>query len=48
MPVCVQATVMALPRIYINGGQRGFLVGLAPAVLTQLLGAREVNCALEA
>ncbi len=48
MPVCVQATVMALPRIYINGGQRGFLVGLAPAVLTQLLGARAVNCALEA
>ena len=48
MPVCVQATVMALPRIYINGGQRGFLVGLAPTVLTQLLGAREVNCALEA
>ena len=47
MPVCVQATVMALPRIYINGGQRGFLVGLAPAVLTQLLGARAVNCALE-
>ncbi len=47
MPVCVQATVLALPRIYINGGQRGFLVGLAPAVLTQLLSARAVNCALE-
>ena len=47
MPVWVQASVLALPRIYINGGQRGFLVALAPVVLTQLLGARAVNCALE-
>ena len=48
MPVWVQASVLGLPRIYINGGQRGFLIGLEPAVLTQLLGARAVNCALEA
>ena len=46
MPVYVEASVMALPRICINGGRRGFLVGIAPAVLTHLLAAVPVNCAL--
>jgi len=46
MPVHVEASVLDLPRIYINGGRRGFLVGLAPQVLVQLLGARPVHCAL--
>jgi Cys-tRNA(Pro) deacylase len=44
--VWVEASVLALPRIYINGGQRGFLVGIAPQVLTDLLGAKPVTCAL--
>ncbi len=46
MPVCVEASVLALPRIWINGGRRGFLVGIEPAVLSGLLGARPVDCAL--
>ncbi len=46
MPVYVEATVLALPRILINGGRRGFLVGIAPALLTELLQARPVHCAL--
>ena len=46
MPVWVEGTVLALPRIWINGGRRGFLVSLTPAVLTQELGARPVDCAL--
>ncbi len=46
MPVYVEATVLALPRICINGGRRGFLVGIAPQVLVDLLGARAVHCAL--
>ena len=46
MPVYVEATALALPRICINGGRRGYLIGIAPAVLTDLLGARPVNCAL--
>jgi Cys-tRNA(Pro) deacylase len=46
MPVYVESTVLALPRICINGGRRGYLVGIAPAVLTSLLGARPVQCAL--
>ena len=44
--VCVQRSVLALPRIYINGGQRGFLVGIDPAVLSGPLGATAVDCAL--
>ncbi len=46
MRVFVEASVLALPRICINGGRRGFLVGLAPAVLTAELGALPVHCAL--
>jgi len=46
MPVFVEATVLALPGICINGGRRGFLVGMAPEVLTRLLAARPVDCAL--
>ena len=46
MPVWVEASVLALPRICINGGRRGFLVGLAPDVLTRLLDAKRVTCAL--
>ena len=46
MPVYVEAGVLALPRIYINGGRRGYLVGIEPAVLGALLGAQPVHCAL--
>lgn len=46
MPVWVEASVLALPRICINGGRRGFLVGIEPRVLVQLLQARPVHCAL--
>jgi Cys-tRNA(Pro) deacylase len=46
MPVWVEASVLELPRIYINGGRRGYLVGIAPAVLIALLAARPVHCAL--
>ena len=46
LPVYVEESVLALPRICINGGRRGYLVGIAPTVLTALLGAKPVNCAL--
>jgi Cys-tRNA(Pro) deacylase len=46
MPVWVEASVLELPAIWINGGRRGFLVGLSPAVLSGPLGARPVHCAL--
>lgn len=47
MPVYVEASVLALERIYINGGRRGYLVSLPPAALTTLLDARPVACALQ-
>jgi Cys-tRNA(Pro) deacylase len=46
MPVYVEASVLELARICINGGRRGYLVGIAPRVLEELLGARAVRCAL--
>ena len=46
MPVFVEETVLALPTLLINGGRRGFLIGIAPAVLTRLLDAKPVQCAL--
>ena len=47
MPVYVEATVLALPQILINGGRRGYLVGLDPQLCVRLLGAKAVQCALE-
>lgn len=46
MPVYVESTVLELPRLWINGGRRGFLVGIDPAVLSGQLGAKPVQCAL--
>ncbi|NIF92250.1 Cys-tRNA(Pro) deacylase [Burkholderia sp. Cy-637] len=45
MPVYVESSVLALPSILINGGKRGYLLSLAPAVLTNVLGAKPVQCA---
>ena len=46
MRVWVEESVLALPRIWINGGRRGYLVGIEPSVLSGPLGAKPVNCAL--
>ena len=46
MPVYIEETILALPRIAINGGRRGYLVGIDPQVCVQLLAARPVQCAL--
>jgi Cys-tRNA(Pro) deacylase len=46
MPVLVEASVLALASICINGGRRGFLVGVNPEVLTRLLDAKPADCAL--
>jgi len=40
MPVIAQRTIADLPRLYINGGRRGYLVGLAPADLVRVLNPR--------
>ncbi len=46
MPVYIEETILGLPRILINGGRRGYLVGIDPQVCVQFLGAKPVLCAL--
>jgi Cys-tRNA(Pro) deacylase len=46
MPVYIEESILALPKILINGGRRGYLVGIDPRVCVQLLGAKPVQCAL--
>ena len=47
LPVYVERSVLDLPAIWINGGRRGYLVGIAPQVLIDLLHAEPVDCALD-
>lgn len=47
MPVYVEQTILALERIYINGGRRGYLIGIDPGILPTVLPVTPVNCALE-
>ena len=37
MPVYMQRTIADLPYVYINGGKRGYLVGMTPAELVRVL-----------
>ena len=47
MPVYIEASILDLETIYINGGRRGYLVALAPRVAAELVQAKPVHCALE-
>lgn len=42
MPVWVEASILDLPKIYINGGRRGYILGINPRVLLDLLQAKLV------
>ena len=44
MPVYVESSILELDKIFINGGRR-YQVGIDPKVLTDVLGAKPVNCA---
>jgi Cys-tRNA(Pro) deacylase len=46
LPVYVERTILELPTIYINGGSRGFLLGVAPADVVKVLNATLVDVAL--
>jgi Cys-tRNA(Pro) deacylase len=46
MPVYVEKSIFAIGKIYINGGRRGFLIGIDPQILCTVLSVKEVNCAL--
>jgi Cys-tRNA(Pro) deacylase len=47
MPVYAERTIFELPKIYINGGKRGFLVSIDPRVLKEVLHAEVVEVAIE-
>jgi Cys-tRNA(Pro) deacylase len=47
MPIYLERSVLALDRMYINGGRRGYLLGMDPAVLTRVLSPVLVDVALE-
>jgi len=46
LPICAEETVLALPVIYINGGKRGFIVGLDPKDLIRVLEPTPVRVAI--
>ena len=46
LPVYAERSILELEKIYINGGRRGYLIGIAPALLAQLLKLSLVDCAL--
>ena len=46
MPIFIEDSILALPKILINGGRRGYLVGIDPQVCLKLLSAKAVQCAL--
>lgn len=45
MPVYVERSILNLERIYINGGRRGYLVGIDPKDLGRVLPIQEVEVA---
>jgi Cys-tRNA(Pro) deacylase len=47
LPVYVEATVLELPRIFINAGKKGLLAQMAPSELQRVLGATPVTVAIE-
>jgi Cys-tRNA(Pro) deacylase len=46
MPVYMERTIAALPYVYVNGGRRGYLVGIAPAELVRVLQPIAVDVAI--
>ena len=47
LPVYIEASILDLDTIYINGGRRGYLVALDPRVAAALVQATPVHCALD-
>ena len=45
MPVYIERSILGLPRIAINGGRRGYLLGVDPEICIRLLQATPVDCA---
>lgn len=46
MPVCMEESILDLPKIYINGGRRGYLVGVDPKDVARVLNPKRVRVAI--
>ena len=47
MPIYLERSILELPKIYINGGRRGFLVGISPGEISRTLDPQLVDAALD-
>jgi Cys-tRNA(Pro) deacylase len=47
MPIYIEQSVLALEKIYINGGRRGYLIGVSPPAIQAIVPLFPVNCALQ-
>lgn len=47
MPVYMEQTILDLPKIYINGGRRGYLVGMDPREVVRVLSPMLVKVGIE-
>jgi len=47
MPIYIERSILALDKIYINGGRRGYLVGISPSAMQAILKLTAVDCALQ-
>lgn len=47
LPVYIEKSILDLPLIYINGGRRGFLVGVQPHEIVRVLAPVQVECGLK-
>jgi Cys-tRNA(Pro) deacylase len=47
LPVYMERSILELPKIYINGGRRGYLVGIAPREISRTLAPGLVDAALD-
>jgi Cys-tRNA(Pro) deacylase len=47
MPVYMEETILELPKIYINGGKRGYLIGVDPKEVVRILGPKLVKVGIK-
>ena len=47
MPVYMEESILELPKIYINGGRRGYLVGISPEEVVRVLAPRMVKVGIK-
>lgn len=43
MPVYIEETIVCLPKVFINGGKRGYLIGIDPREVQRILKATPVR-----